>query len=508
MPSPAGWVLITAILHSTAYSQLSPQSLEQLRVGDANFAQGRFREALDAHLAVLRQHPTVPEHHYRAGLDYSRLKALDAAEAHFREAVRLNPDYAHAHGALADVLLLTGRVADATAHARRAVELSPDEPELAIGLAWVLEADRQSRQAAEIAHALLDRGYESNRLAVLCAALAPRLNRAADAVERLERRLAQTPAPPGHEASAMHFAAAGLLDGMGRYDDAFKHASRANTLRGVQYDPSVVERLVTNFVAYFTRPALRDLPRATHKDRSPVFIVGMPRSGTTLVEQILASHPAVHGAGEIGWVYRLWESAVKRRSTPVARLTDCLDGITSQDANELAAGYLNPLHALAPSASRITDKTTANVMHLGLIAVLFPEAKIIHCRRDPRDTCLSCFMTDFTAGNHFSVDLLSAGHFYLQNERMMDHWKSVLDVPILEVEYEHLVQDLEPQARRMVEHLGLPWDDNCLRFNENPRFVATASNAQVRQPLYQKSAGRWRNYARQLEPLQKMLQGG
>jgi tetratricopeptide (TPR) repeat protein len=485
-----------------------PTQFEQdpLRAGDALFADGQFQAALGHHLAVLERRPAVAEYHYRVGLDYARLKGLDAAERHFREAARLKPDYAHAHGAIADVLLLSGRVEDALRHARLAVGLAPEDPELALGLASVLEADRQSESAREIVERLLGCGYESSRLAVLYGSIAGRMKREEEALDVIGRVLARVPPPPAHEQSALHFAAAGLLDGLKRYDEAFEHATRANALRGVRYDPAIVERLTRDFIDYFSADRMRQLPRATHGDQTPVFIVGMPRSGTTLIEQILASHPAIYGAGELGWVYRLWESAVRKYSVPTAPLLHCLDRIGPAEANELAAEYLNPLHTLAPTAERITDKTPPNVMHLGLIAILFPNAKVIHCRRDPLDTCLSCFMTNFAAGNNFSSDLMSAGHFYLQNERMMRHWKSVLELPILDVEYEQVVGDLEGHARRMLQFLGLPWNDQCLRFNENKRFVATASNSQVREPIYQKSVGRWRHYARHLQPLKSALE--
>jgi hypothetical protein len=231
----------------------------------------------------------------------------------------------------------------------------------------------------------------------------------------------------------------------------------------------------------------------------------MPRSGTTLVEQILASHAQVHGAGELHWLFHLCESLAFRCPSGTEALSDSFDRMSIRDVDALAAEYLEPLAALNRQAVRIINKMPTNFMHLGMVQVLFPLAKVIFCRRDPLDTCLSCYLTDFAAGNDFSFGLSSAGHFYRQHLRMMAHWKDVLSLSILEVQYEDVVNDLEGQTRRMLDFLDMPWDGRCLRFHENRRFVATASTAQVRRPIYRTSIGRWRNYDRHLGPLKEAL---
>jgi hypothetical protein len=179
--------------------------------------------------------------------------------------------------------------------------------------------------------------------------------------------------------------------------------------------------------------------------------------------------------------------------------------MTASDADELADDYLQTIRAIGPDAARFTEKTPWNSMHLGLIALLLPQARVVHCRRDPMDTGLSCFMTDFAHGNNFSFDLASIAHFQKQTDRLMAHWKSVLDLPILEVDYERVVKDLEGEARRLLKFVGLPWDDRCARFHENPRAVTSASQSQVRRPIYASSVGRWRHYAKQLGPLRDAL---
>jgi sulfotransferase family protein len=240
----------------------------------------------------------------------------------------------------------------------------------------------------------------------------------------------------------------------------------------------------------------------------PLFIVGMPRSGTSLVEQILASHPQVHGGGELDVMFKAATAAMQKLSRQGwAEFPQYFNRLSLGTADELADIYLQPLIALNPAAQRITDKMPLNFLHVGLIALLFPQSRVIHCRRDPMDTCLSCFMTDFAAGNEFSYDLTALGHFHRQQERLMAHWKSVLDLPIFDVNYEQLVSDPQPQTRRLLEFAGLSWNDKCLRFHENDRFVNTASNEQVRRPMYKSSVQRWKNYEKHLIPLQAALGG-
>jgi hypothetical protein len=231
-----------------------------------------------------------------------------------------------------------------------------------------------------------------------------------------------------------------------------------------------------------------------------VFIVGMPRSGTTLVEQIAASHPAVFGADELADIGRL-AAALSQG--------DAANPIIGWDSNRIAqaaAAYLEHLKLLGPNASRVTDKMPGNVFQLGLIATLFPRARVIFCQRDPRDTCLSCYFQWFPSSRLlYTYDLADCAHQYLQTQRITAHWLKVLPLQMMEVQYEELVADQENQSRRLIDFLGLPWDPACLQFHKTRRTVTTASVWQVRQPMYNRSAGRWRNYQRHLGPLLEVL---
>jgi hypothetical protein len=322
------------------------------------------------------------------------------------------------------------------------------------------------------------------------------------ALALVEKQL-QAPNQSAQDRARLHFTAAELLDAMGRYEDAFPHARRGNELARPAYDPAAHEHTFDAFINFFTRKQLGSLAHARDRCERPIFIVGMPRSGTSLVEQILASHPSVHGGGELETMTHVWEATLQALSAPPAHYPACLDRLTVDQADALGQMYLQALLGLNPTAARITDKLPLNFLHLGLISLLLPGAKVIDCRRDPRDTCLSCYMTMFEVGNDFKYDLNHTAHFYCQYQRLMSHWQEALDLPILEVSYEEIVTEPEGQTRRMLAFLGLPWDEGCLRFHENPRPVTTSSMQQVRRPLYQSSIGRWRHYARLVAELDR-----
>ncbi|MGH8337916.1 MAG: sulfotransferase family protein, partial [Gammaproteobacteria bacterium] len=242
-------------------------------------------------------------------------------------------------------------------------------------------------------------------------------------------------------------------------------------------------------------------------DTRPVFIVGMSRSGTTLVEQILASHPKVYGAGEIQALRRCARAEFGTGEDDDT-LPMRLAALESGRFARIGARYSACLDALSPDSARVTDKLPGNMALVGLIHLAFPRATIIHCVRDPRDTCVSCFSKLFTTGHYFSYELGELGRFYRLYEELMHHWREVLPPGrMLEVRYEDVVTDIEGQARKLLAFCGLPWDDTCLRFYEALRPVRTASLTQVRQPIYASSVGRWKRYEKYLDPLKQALAG-
>ena len=258
-------------------------------------------------------------------------------------------------------------------------------------------------------------------------------------------------------------------------------------------------------LAYFTPRKLHALPRATHGSRRPVFIIGMPRSGTTLVEQILSSHPEVYGGGDISVLGDVVRSFVRSNPEGTQDYPTCLDAMSLRTCNALAASYLSRLSSIDASARYVTDKMLPNFLYLGAIASLFPDAHVIHCTRDPLDTSVSCYMTDFLFGHEFAQDLGHLADYYRQYERVISHWRDTVKFPMIEVSYERIVSNLGGEVRRLLEHLDLSWDERCVNFHRNPRHVPTASVEQVRQPLYSRSVGRWRKYEKHLGVLIEVL---
>jgi hypothetical protein len=236
----------------------------------------------------------------------------------------------------------------------------------------------------------------------------------------------------------------------------------------------------------------------------PVFIVGMPRSGTTLVEQILASHPQVYGADELTTIFDI-VCALEQRSAGNAAYPDNIAALDASALHWGARQYLDHLQTIDSQAARVTDKMPTNFFHLGLIAVMLPGARIIHCRRDAMDVCLSNFVQMFAEGHYYSYDLSDTAIYYRGYEQVMSHWREVLPTRIFDVQYEELVEDPERISRALVDYIGLDWDERCLAFHQTERAVRTASNWQVRQPIYKTARKRWRNYEKYLTELKTDL---
>ena len=284
---------------------------------------------------------------------------------------------------------------------------------------------------------------------------------------------------------------------IGEGDTAFRYLGEGNRLkRGTfDYDSAQTGRWLQSHSRRFSGEWFNDHAGMGDPSDMPVFIVGMPRSGTTLIEQMLGAHPDICPAGELAYITNLVENA------------DRAGGNAERpDLTGMAAQYLAKVAPLAEGRSHVVDKMPANFIHLGWIHAMFPNARIIHCRRDPVDTCLSCYSRLFGAEQSFTYDMTELGAFYLAYRDLMAHWRNVLpDNRLIEVDYEAVIADCETEARRLIDFIGVPWDDACLAFHKSQRPVRTASVHQVREPLYTTSVGRWRPYARHLAPLLQAL---
>ena len=324
------------------------------------------------------------------------------------------------------------------------------------------------------------------------AAVSKDIHQEEQAAKLLSALLNEPDLTPGVTRS-IHFALGKLHDRLGNYDRAFGHFDEGNKLKQAHYDSAAMEAEIKAIVGAFSPERYSALPSSTSKSEKPVFILGMPRSGTSLLEQILASHPRIHGAGELMFIPQLVDS-IGKRSTPPLPYPHWISGIDQATITALSDSYLKSIAALSPDADRVTDKLPGNFMHLGLMAKMFPDARFIHCTRNPLDTCLSCYFQDFAIGHAYSYDISNLAHFYQQYSLLMTHWKSLLHTPILEVSYERLVESPATEIRQILDYCGMEWSDSCLEFHKTKRFIGTASHDQARHPLYKSSVGRWHHY--------------
>ena len=422
-----------------------------------------------------------------------------------RQILARDPDNAVANNLIALFLWSAGRRAEAEAAARRVIALDPSFVEAYATLARALMERGQFDEATTWLETAL-RVHPGYADAVFLLTLASKAHStpafAAQAESMLERDQG------ADDKATLHFALGKIYDDLRDYGRAFENFRAANESPAEKssFDPAYWASCVDQVIAAFSIEFFSQRKTFGSGSNRPVFIVGMPRSGTTLVEQILASHPDVAAGGEMETMPAIAKALPSRLGTR-KRYPECLTELSEAVSRELAAQYLGALDRVNGSAARVTDKLPLNFLNLGLIALLFPQATIIHCRRDPLDTCLSCYFARFSHHLDFTFSLAGLGAYYRGYRRMMDHWREVLPVSILDVDYEELVANQEAVSRRLIAHCGLGWDDRCLEFQKTERQVATGSLWQVRQPIYQTAVKRWQNYAPFLGPLRAALDG-
>jgi tetratricopeptide (TPR) repeat protein len=471
--------------------------------GQALRAEGRLDEALTWFRRAVELEPGSARVRGDLAAALAEAERYEEATAHFETALRLDPGFAGAHDGLGRVLHEQGRFEEAQVRFREALRLDTGLAPAHFDLGTLLEEMRQ-REAAEACYRAAlryDRRHASAH-AALAGLLRQQLPEADLAA--LRQLLASDLSPA--DRSRLLFAVAQVLDARGDYAGAAAHLHEANALalegwrrRGKEYHPAEHARFVDQLCAICT-PAWFGRTRGFGLETErPVFIVGLPRSGTTLTEQILARHPQVFAAGELP-LGRLDFETLPGAPEGDERSQECLERLDPGTARRVAGRHMRDLEALNPTAMRVVDKLPDNYLYLGLLAVLFPRARFVHCCRDLRDMAVSCWMTDFK-DIPWANDFDHIASRFCAYERLMDHWRRVLPVPVLEVTYEDVVADLEGVARRLVAWCGMEWEPACLTFHESTRRVRTASASQVRQPLYRHAVGRWKHYEPVLAPL-------
>ncbi len=506
-------------------------------LGVALQAQGSLDDAILHYRRALALDPGRAVAQVNIGSICERREDVDAAIAAYREAIRIDPSMAEAHSNLGNLLNQREENAEAYRLLRRAIELKPQLGAAHNNLGNVqqergqfdraiasyqraLAIDPALAQAAHnlgAAHQQLGQAAEARRLYERAIAIRPDFTRsllglvsldpAGTPPEILSRitTLVEEPGLRPNERSELLFALAKHADATGDVRAAFAWAERANEIdrRRGRFDPLATRQQADRCRRVFTRTFFESRSAYGSRSALPTFIVGLPRSGTTLVEQILASHPAVAGAGELPFIARI-AGRIRQTSRATRGYPEGVAQLTEPEALRLAGAYLSKLRRYAGESARVVDKMPFNFMRIGFIRLLFPNARIIHCRRDPLDVFVSGYFLRFRDPISYTCDQADFAQYYEDYSTVMEHWHDVLPSAIMTVQYEDLVARHEDVSRRLVAFCGLEWDDACLRFYENPRPVRTASS-QVRQPIYRSSVGRWQAYREFLAPLMAAL---
>jgi len=433
----------------------------------------------------------------RAALAMNARNWPDAIRA-YREVLRADPDNAVAWANLGGAYIETGDAAKAEEALDKALRLAPDSIPVLGNMANLKKQTGDSAGAEQCYREILAREPSSARAWQEMAQV--KRFAAGDPDIEAMRRLHQAGTQGDEGRMHIAYALGKALEDAGDYDAAFPYVAEANGLKRktIRFDIDAHRAAMDELMRVFDAAMLARAGGAGFDDERPVFVLGMPRSGTTLVEQILASHPAVYGAGEL-------ESMSEAAARHISGFPAGAGLLAPAGFKAIGRDYVRALVRDAGKAQRVTDKMPRNFLFIGVIALALPKARIIHCRRSPMDTCLSAFTLHFPRGQEFSYDLAELGTYYRLYRRLMDHWHRVLPGRILDVAYEDVVAEPERKARELIEHCGLEWDDACLDFHRTKRQVMTASATQVREPVHRRSVARWRRFERHLAPLREAL---
>jgi len=477
----------------------TPDFFEALNnLGSVLKTQSKLEAAIDAFNTALKIRPDDASVLTNLGNTYHLLENYDEAKKYYRQALVVDNSLVEAIIGLGGVLYKNGEGSEAfklLADAKRRV---PDNDVLIASEAELYENSGLYDLAYETIRQRIDVEAGSVDIAASFAQLSHHIGfkeRAADGLLKcLNRQL------DASERMRINFILAKLYDSMGMYEQAFDCIARGNSLKPLRIDRNDLNKKFENIISIFSRDLMSSAPRSGNSSTRPVFVIGMPRSGTSLVEQILSSHPDIHGAGELMDIGMIVAS-MQQTTWSTEGYPQCVTNITEEVLNKFSEAYVGRIEKLAPTAKRVVDKMPGNFMHLGLIELLFPNASVIHCVRNPLDNCLSCYFTDFSGYHPYSYNQSNLGYYYCQYLRLMGHWEHVISLSRYTVQYEVLVNNQQQISRELVEFCGLDWDERCLAFHKNKRLVKTASYDQVRKPIYKSSIRRSDNYREKLHDL-------
>jgi tetratricopeptide (TPR) repeat protein len=443
--------------------------------------------------------------HYAQGTALLTQGKYPQAVAAYEKTIALDPDHAMAHMNLGNAYLQQGKFDQAVKYLERSTELDGTLPSPHANLALLYEQRGDLEKAETCVWKALERNPDYPQgLSLLASLLRGRLPE--EQLDKMKELAGRADEVSCTDRANLHAWVASVHDARKEYDIAAGHMAKANALRkaellaqGGGYDPGKPDLFVDRLIDTYTPAYFDGISGFGLDSEVPVFVVGLPRSGTTMTESILAGHPDVVGAGELIYVMNFFSSLPQITGVD-ADPVECIPHLTAVHAKGLARAYLKRLPPGGPTTRRVVNKQPANCLYLGLIATLFPKAKIIYVKRDPRDIAVSCWMLQFPDLT-WACDKEWMAAYIRGNRRIMDYWSKVLPAPVLVVEYEKLVTDLETEARRMIDWIELPWDPACLDFHKRKGPVKTASIVQVRQPVHSRSVARWKNYQEYLSDL-------
>lgn len=462
----------------------------------------KYDEAVAVGQQVLKLDPRNADAHGYIGAVLVDQSKIDRAFEYLNKALVLNPEKAEFVNTLGRAHFEVGRPAKALECYRRAISLKPDFADPYNNMGNALKELGKLDEALQAFETSLALNKEAAGAYVNLVDAKKFRSRDDVHLAAIETALA-SPSLSDERRMQLNFAAAKAFDDLQLYDDAFARMREGNARkrRKVSYDERTVLGYFDRIKNTITADVIRGKAGFGVRDETPIFVLGMPRSGTTLVEQILASHPRVSGAGELKDMSDTVNSVQTSEGKP-APYPEFVPVIETTDIARIGEAYLRRLQRHAPGASRITDKMPSNFYFLGLIYLTLPGAKVIHLNRNPVDTCLSCFTKLFAGEQSQTYDLAELGRYYRAYHGLMQHWREVLpEGSFLDVVYEDVVADTEGQARLILDYCGLEWDARVLEFHRTERPVKTASASQVRKPIYNSSVARWRNYEKHLGPL-------
>ncbi len=483
--------------------QINPNYAEAIcNMGGVHLVQEKYDAALACYQRALALRPVYVEAQMGLAKTLQALENLPAAEQAVLRATQIDASNAKAHALLGSIYAELIRPELAEQAYDRALLLDPKCDDALLGLGCLCMENGQMGRAEELFLRAIE--FKPDNLAARIHLAQVKKVDAGDgnfsALLEQEKKLAGF---SENKALSLHFALGKCYDDSKEYEQAFPHFAAGCKLQRAKfsYDSANSARQFSGIMKIFDQACIDRLRGAGDPTPVPIFVLGMPRSGTTLTEQIIASHPDVHGAGELHDLLRISERNITGSNVPIV-FPDNLRALNQETLSTWGAEYIAGLKQRAPTAKRITDKMPTNFFAVGLIHLMLPHAKIIHVNRNPVDTCLSCYTRLFHRKQEHTYDLAELGRFYVLYARLMDHWRKVLPTgAFLDVQYEDIVADQEGQARRLIEYCGLAWNAACLDFYNTKRSIRTASVTQVRRPIYASSVERWRHYEIFLEPL-------